>query len=147
MSDRLHRCLGQLVDLGERAVDRARAQWAEQQGVCTRLQGAVERLETLARADAGAPTSGTLTTGLLANGSAYKAALLDLAATQRQALVRSQAEVQAAQAAVMTEARRVAALDQAREQVGERLQQAASRREQQGQDALAAQVWLRGGRE
>jgi len=147
MSARLHQCLGRLVDLGERDVDRARAHWAEKQGLCTRLQGAVERLDTLARTDAAAQAAGPLIPGLLANGGAYKAALLDLAATQRQALARSRTEALAAQAAVATEARRVAALGQVQAQVGGRLQQAATRREQQGQDALATQVWLRGGHE
>jgi flagellar export protein FliJ len=144
MSKPLHQRLGQLCELRTQSRERAQARLAEQQRLCERMAGTVQRLEALAAG--AAPAEGRLDAALLANQGAYKDAVLDLARGQRQALAQGRAEAQAAQAALVEQLRGEAALQQFRSQVGGRLAQDARRQEQKTQDAVAAQAWQRGAR-
>ncbi|MBV8503217.1 MAG: flagellar FliJ family protein [Paucibacter sp.] len=146
MSKQLHVNLGRLRELSERARDQAQTHFAEQQRRCERIAGNVDKLEALAGSAAPTAADGRLTAALLANQGAYKDTVLDLARGQRKALDQSRADAAAAQAALISESRREAALDKARSQVGARLALDARRQEQKQQDALASQSWLRGDR-
>ena len=133
--------LNRLVDLRDREVDRLQAEMAAQESVRQRYHGNLNRLAELC---AGSGASGALPPTLALNCGGYKQAVLDLAASHRESLVRHEADMATTQRALLTASRRRESLSQVVEQHEERGRQAQRVREQKRQDELATQVWARG---
>ncbi|MCH7345279.1 flagellar FliJ family protein [Pelomonas sp. CA6] len=139
-SEHLQRSLGRLIGLQSLALERQQAQLAEQQRLCERVQGTVQRLEALS---AQASLSGTVLPGLAQNGAAYKQAMLAWADQQRQELAHREAELALARNATLALARKKESLQQLLDRVDQRLHLEGTRREQKRQDDLALQAWGR----
>lgn len=142
---RLEQNLGQLVHLQQLALERQQAQLLAQARLCERVEGTVQRLESLsAHASlAGVPAGGTSLPGLAQNSAAYKQAMLAWADQQRQELARRQQELAQAQAATLAVARKKETLLQLQQRVAVQLRLDGERREQKRQDDLALQAWSR----
>ncbi|MDH0868339.1 flagellar export protein FliJ [Mitsuaria sp. GD03876] len=134
--DSLRRGLGTLAGLQQLQLDRQQARLAEQQRLCQRVQGTVDRLEALG---AQATLTGTLLPGLAQNSAAYKQAMLGWADRQREELARRQAELEQARADTLAAARKQETLRQLVERADERARTEQARRDQKGQDEIAAQ--------
>ncbi len=131
------RQLGRLLELQQLQLDRQQAQLVAQQQLCQRVQGTVQRLESLG---AHASLAGSQLPGLAQNSAVYKQAMLAWADQQRQELVRRQAELAQAQAQALESARRQASLKQLLSLADARAQVDAQRREQKRDDEVASQA-------
>lgn len=133
--------LNRLVDVREREVDRLQAAMADQEATRQRYRNNLERLEELS---AGSGVRGSWSPLLAANSGAYKQNVLLLAAAHRESLAAHEADMAVTRVALQAAARRHEVLAQVRDRQLESDRRALQRREQKGQDELAAQVWLRG---
>jgi flagellar export protein FliJ len=146
-SYRTVKSLDRLVDLREREVDRLSADVAAKQTTRGRYLRNLARLEQLSGSSgpSGAPARATpgapLFPALSLNSGGYKQTVLRITAAHRVDLSLHEADLAVAQHALAGATRRHEALDLLRRRERERALQARSRREQQRQDEIAAQMW------
>lgn len=140
-NDSLRRNLGKLAELQQLQLDRQQARLVEQQQLCARVQGTVDRLEALG---AQATLTGVALPGLAQNSAAYKQAMLGWADRQREELVRREAELEQVRAETLAAARKQETLRQLVDRADARARTEQARREQKGQDEIASQKAAQG---
>lgn len=134
--------LQRLIALREQELERQQAQLAAKEQTRARYAATLAKLEQL-NAQIG-PTGAAVPT-LAANSAVYKQAVMQWAEQQRQDLVLHEADMAVQRQAMLALARKQEAYGQLLGRAQARALAAQGKREQKGQDELAAQVWHRSG--
>lgn len=137
--------LAAVVDLRRREKERLVGELAGKRAQVERHRATLVRLEKLyVSAGASGVASAAHVSALSLNCGDYKQAVMRLADSQRDEVLRHDADLQLAQLALTRAVQRHEALTQVLDGKREALQREGERGEQRHQDELATQSWLRG---